>query len=181
MALKPCRECGAQVSTKVEICPRCGVHSPTASNPIVALDPSDDSKQDMQHKRLFVVVMIVVIAVLWLLLPKDLWSPKEPGCRTDWTKCANDAELVDKYSGWTRVETECKSEADSRARYKTVWPPVPFGTFLKGNENVTSGIVVAIESDAQFQNGFGAMVRSRVACTYDLRAQRVISVDISER
>lgn len=29
MALKACRECGNQVSTKAEICPHCGVRSPT--------------------------------------------------------------------------------------------------------------------------------------------------------
>jgi hypothetical protein len=29
MALKPCRECGQQVSTDAETCPHCGVRSPT--------------------------------------------------------------------------------------------------------------------------------------------------------
>ena len=32
MALKPCRECGAQVSTEAEVCPHCGVRSPTAKS-----------------------------------------------------------------------------------------------------------------------------------------------------
>ncbi len=33
---------------------------------------------------------------------------------------------------------------------------------------------------AKFQNAVGTMVRSRVACTYDLRAQRVVNVVVSE-
>jgi hypothetical protein len=79
------------------------------------------------------------------------------------------------------VQFECKQEADKQARYKTEWPSIPFGAFLKGKQYVTSGTAIAIEPDAQFQNGFGAMVRSRVTCTYDLQAQRVMSVDISAR
>ena len=73
-------------------------------------------------------------------------------------------------------------ETDAQPRYgKSVWPSEVFKTFNKGNEYVTSGIAVAIEPDAQFQDRIGAMVRSRVTCTYDLRAQRVINVDISPR
>jgi len=31
MALKPCRECGTQVSTRAKTCPRCGIASPSTS------------------------------------------------------------------------------------------------------------------------------------------------------
>ena len=30
MAIRPCRECKAQVSTKAKVCPQCGVRDPTA-------------------------------------------------------------------------------------------------------------------------------------------------------
>jgi hypothetical protein len=58
---------------------------------------------------------------------------------------------------------------------------VKFGSFYRGNNYITSGIAVAIEDDAQFQNMYGAMVHSEVRCTYDLKAKRVIDVVISER
>ena len=32
----------------------------------------------------------------------------------------------------------------------------------------------------KFQNGVGAMVRSRVTCQYDLRTKEVVSVSIAE-
>src|ERR1700674_1936975 len=32
MALKACRECGAQVSTEAETCPHCGVRAPTLAS-----------------------------------------------------------------------------------------------------------------------------------------------------
>ena len=53
-----------------------------------------------------------------------------------------------------------------------------FGTFLKGNDYVKTGRVVVIEPDARFQNGFGAMARSRVECTYDLNTDKVLRVQL---
>lgn len=86
------------------------------------------------------------------------------------------------YSGWTKVQVSCKEQANSQASYGTPeWPWIPFGSFLDGTDYVTSGTAVAIERDAQFQNGFGAMVHSRVTCLYDLAADKVMSVTISPR
>jgi hypothetical protein len=41
--------------------------------------------------------------------------------------------------------------------------------------------VTLIERDAQFQNGFGAMVHSQVICKYDMKEKTVLDVTISER
>ena len=87
---------------------------------------------------------------------------------------------MNQYSGWSLTKVECKQAANDRAKYGSPeWPWLAFSTFYKGNNYVTSGIAVAIERDAQFSNGFGAMVHSRVTCTYDLRAKRVTDVDVS--
>jgi len=103
-------------------------------------------------------------------------------CRSDWNKCANNEQLVNNYKDWTLAQVKCKQAANEEARYgDPVWPWLPFGSFYPGKDYVTSGIAVAIEPNAQFQNGFGAMVHSRVICTYDLRAQRVIRIDIVPR
>ncbi|MGH9806371.1 MAG: hypothetical protein ACRD9W_03780 [Terriglobia bacterium] len=100
-------------------------------------------------------------------------------CKSDWTKCSDNEDLVNNYSDWTKVQVECKEEANSEAKYGTPeWPWLPFGSFLKGTDYSTSGIATAIEADAQFQNGFGAMVHSTVTCRYDLRAQKVLDVSI---
>ena len=69
-------------------------------------------------------------------------------------------------------------EANNQARYSDpTWPWLSFGSFYGGKEYVTSGIAIVIEPDAKFQNGFGAMVGSRVMCTYDFRNEKVISVN----
>jgi hypothetical protein len=56
-----------------------------------------------------------------------------------------------------------------------------FSSFNSGTNYSSTGIATLIESDAKFQNGFGAMVRSRVVCQYDLRTKKVINVSISDR
>ena len=55
-----------------------------------------------------------------------------------------------------------------------------FQGFSEGKTYVQSGLVVAIEPEAKFPNSAGAMIRSRVTCTYDLRTRRVVNVAVSE-
>ncbi|MGC1592012.1 MAG: hypothetical protein WA770_18105, partial [Pseudolabrys sp.] len=73
---------------------------------------------------------------------------------------------------------------DRGNRGSKIWYPdmafVPFQSFNEGKTYVESGLAVAIEPDARFQNAGGTLVRSRVTCTYDLRAQRVVNVVVSE-
>jgi len=173
MALKPCRECGAQVSTEAEVCPHCGVRSPTAT--------STATVNPIAKRAVLVVIGLFVASSVLTMLTKSPPSLAPSTCASDWARCASNEELAKNYNRWWDVRRECKREADARARYKTEWPWEAFGTFNVGNSYIASGKAVAIEPEAQFQNGFGAMVRSRVTCTYDLRADRVISVDISPR
>ena len=53
MALKPCRECGKEVSTKAKTCPQCGVPHPTSQ-----LDPG--TKQALGCLALIIVVVVIV-------------------------------------------------------------------------------------------------------------------------
>jgi hypothetical protein len=103
-------------------------------------------------------------------------------CHLDWSNCKNNEELVKNYTLLGEAKSSCKSEAKAQSHYgRTDWPWFPFETFIRGEDYVTSGIAVLIEPDAQIQNQSGAMVHSRVRCSYDLRAKRVMGVDISER
>lgn len=102
-------------------------------------------------------------------------------CRQDWSKCLDNDQLVNNYHDWVAVQAACKVEADGRAKYDTEWPWLAFSSYRKGKDYPTTGIAIAVEPDAKFQNGFGAKMRMRVTCTYDLRAKRVLDVDIFER
>jgi hypothetical protein len=107
--------------------------------------------------------------------------PATPSCKSDWTKCTDNSDMANNYGGWFDVKYDCKKQANDLAKYGTPeWPWLAFSSFYPGT-NYSTGIVTVIEPDAKFQNGFSAMVRSRVVCEYDLRAKRVINVSIGAR
>jgi hypothetical protein len=130
------------------------------------------------------IVALVALALFAhsFVPPKETpMPPKNEQCESDWTKSADDAEIVRSYKGWLDVQVACRIAAIETARHGApTWPFVPFQSFNEGKTYVESGLVVAIEPDAKFQNAGGTMVRSRVTCTYDLRAQRVVNVVVSE-
>src|SRR5262249_54780087 len=110
--------------------------------------------------------------------PPPLRDP--PSYKTDCAHCGDNADLVNHYERWINIQVECKLEAERQARYGTpTWPWLAFSGFVKGKSYITSGKAVAVENDARFQNGFGAMVHSTVVCTYDLRANRVLKLAIA--
>jgi hypothetical protein len=52
MALTPCRECGANISAEAEVCPNCGVRSPT--------------RNDEGHRR-GIIAIILILGFAWIL------------------------------------------------------------------------------------------------------------------
>jgi hypothetical protein len=48
---------------------------------------------------------------------------------------------------------------------------------LKGRSYIANGAAILFAKDAQYMNGFGAMMHVMVKCTYDLKAD-VASVEI---
>ena len=98
------------------------------------------------------------------------------GCKSEWVKCADKSKF-----DLSRVRSACKREAAKRARYGTPeWPEFPFMLSRADIDPVLTGIVKLLEEYAKFQNVYGAMARSRVDCEYDLLADRVTDLTISE-
>jgi len=105
-------------------------------------------------------------------------------CSSNWKICADNADLANNNTDYgVKAKVACKMAAEDMAKYGTPeWPWLSsFGTFLKGDDYLKTGIVTLIERDAGFKNAFNATVRSRVTCTYDLNTNRVIDVEISDR
>jgi hypothetical protein len=107
-------------------------------------------------------------------------------CKNDWHMCADNSDLFNNNSGAYRIHSACMDAAGKLARYgEPKWPYWlnigNFGRFYKGDNYVTSGRVTAIEPNAQFQNGFGAMVHVEVTCIYDLNAGKVIDIQLNEQ
>jgi hypothetical protein len=110
------------------------------------------------------------------------YNAQKSACRDDWRRCADNAQLVNDWSGWTKVQVDCKLAANDKARFgDPEWPWLPFGSFYKGRDYIDKGKAVAVETDAKFQNGFGAKMRVRVTCFYNLVSAQVEEVLITER
>jgi hypothetical protein len=109
-------------------------------------------------------------------------KPTPATCKSDWKLCADNSDLVNNWSDWSRVQVACKYAANDLARYgNPEWPWLSFSRFQVGTDYITTGKVVAIEPDAKFQNAFGAKLRVRVVCHYDIATKKVDDVFITER
>jgi hypothetical protein len=178
MPLIKCPACWKEISAQAASCPNCG--HPLAKS--AANEPQSKLGLGWLAATLGAVGLVSLSIVLGSGDHTAKPTAQDDACRYDWTKCVNNEQLVNHYSDWSHVQVECKHAANDRAKYGNPnWPWGYFETFRGGNDYVTSGVAIAVEPDVQFSNGFGGMVRSRVTCTYDLRAKRVTNVDVSAR
>ena len=181
MALKPCRECGQQVSTDAETCPHCGVRSPTAT-------------RGLYWGRIAAVLLVLIgIAALFnsgsgdkskgsAEKPKPEENPQMTECRSDWTKCTDNKAFVNDSGRWLNVKVRCGIATEERVRYGSPkWPSGIFGSYLEGDSYIKTGIVEALEPDVQIQNQFGAWEHMQVECKYDIKTKTVLDITIMSK
>jgi hypothetical protein len=173
-----CRECSAKVWRNAEYCDHCGVRYPAKGG---LLTEGPDQVGGKSYFR--GIAILFAIGVLgWIGVSLGSGS-SAPSCKSNWTLCIDNADLVNNYIESNPIaQVDCQIQAEQSAKYgDPKFPSLAFDTFHVGNDYVRTGIATLIEPNAQFQNGFGAMVHSEVTCTYDLRAKHVLSVDVSPR
>jgi hypothetical protein len=110
---------------------------------------------------------------------KDVGGPvsNPSACKADWSRCTDNSDLMNNNDGMYSARRQCKSAATDLATYGTPeFPWQAFIAFAKGSDYITTGITRLIETEAKFQNGFGAMRHMRVTCTFDLRHNKVTDV-----
>lgn len=195
MPLIGCPDCRTKVSDKAAACPRCGYpiagsgsYDPTAAERAQRLLNDQPRDEDAPTKSKgggcagVTALMLIGIVVLIVIGSRQEATDKaNPTCRTDWRLCADNSDLINNFTDISRGQVSCKMEAEKLAKYGTPkWPWLSFSTFRKGNEYVQTGVAILIEKDAQFQNGFGAMVHSTVTCKYDLKSQTVLDAVVSQ-
>lgn len=167
MAIRPCKECGKDVSTRATSCPHCGA-------PV--------SQQKNGCLPVLGIGVCVVVGAVWLFNIDDAGPPPGPSCKSDWKLCADNSALMNEPHWSLTISSKCKAAANERARFGSpTWPWLPFSTFNGGRGYIDTGLAIAIEPDGQIQNQFGAMVHSRVECTFDLGSQSVSDIEVQER
>jgi hypothetical protein len=126
--------------------------------------------------RLIGILLLVGIVAFGLSRPSP---PAAPSCKSDWTLCSDNADLVNHYDKMLDAKIYCQIEANKLANYGTpVWGPEIgiFSRFKTGNDSPRTGIVRLVDDDVQFSNMFGGMQYSMVSCKYDLANKRVLDV-----
>jgi hypothetical protein len=110
-------------------------------------------------------------------------SPAKPPpatCATEYTACKDNGDLVNNYGKISDAQVACKVATDENVKYGNPdWPWLPFGSYVPGNTYAKAGVVRLAEKGVQIQNGFGAMVHSQVVCDYDLKAKKVVMLNIN--
>ena len=66
MALRTCRECGAKVRVRDDICENCGVHFPAAINPITVLGKSGDALENFARRGAFALIVVVLFGIVFI-------------------------------------------------------------------------------------------------------------------
>jgi hypothetical protein len=194
MPLIKCPERRKNVSDKAAACPYCGHpiagygdYDPTAAERAQRLlrsEPTNDDGQTQKNSSgcsgLLILVLIGIVALIVIGSYQDGGNKITPTCKSDWHLCSDNADLINNYAEITRGQAYCKIEAEKLAKYGTPkFPWLAFSTFSRGSDYVKTGIVILLEKDAQFQNGFGAMVHSTVTCRYNLNLKEVLDASVT--
>ena len=184
VALIECPECRNEVSDKAAACPHCGhpIADPAAPSRIERLLQEKPEAPEKAKGGCGLASLLGLIAIGAILIIAGVSGNKEsskPACKSDWHLCADNEDLVNNYSGIISAKVDCKFEAAKLARYgDPKFPFSSFGRFYIGKDYMTTGVMILLEKDAQFQNGFGAMVHSTVTCKYDLARKQVLDVNV---
>lgn len=84
MALKPCRECGTEVSTEAESCPRCGIARPAKADGLMDIRPGNGAgNYAAKKKRRRWGLWLGVGIVLFWLFGGFIWVLNVMGVDTD--------------------------------------------------------------------------------------------------
>ena len=95
-------------------------------------------------------------------------------CQSDWRQCADNGMLINNYQGMARAKAACQIQAEKLAKYgDPQWDWAKFGTYFKGTDYVSKGVIRIQDSNVKFQNGFGAWRRTTIECFYDLKSESV--------
>lgn len=157
MALKPCKECGKEISTEAKACPHCGKKNPT-------------SAAGLSRGAIGFLVLIIVIAFAAAIEKNDAPTPAPE------TPAAIAAE---KAHDSINLQLEVAKQMCHDAAMKSLKSPATAQfhdeeTYFKDLGKSRSHIQLQVDA----QNSFGALVRTTVDCKTRQTAKNVILTSI---
>ncbi len=179
MAMTKCSECGHDVSTLAAACPGCGAPAPkdppaTPSEFVKSLDLN----QKMSTSS--IVWGLIFVAVLLFLGGTAAWAPTA-GTLDAPLRCSDEGDAVCIFHrGGVGLIVACKMAVEQQAKYDFHWVDgINTLLFTKVAWSDQAAGVLSVYGDAiEMKNGYGAMLRTSYACTYDMKSKRAVAADV---
>lgn len=163
MALKSCTECGNQVSTEAETCPKCGARVKRKTAGIGTL-------------LLVVLGLPIVVAVIEDSGRTQPTSP--PPEKLEGEECLADLKCAGELAS-DRAYNTCIASIERQAKHVPRWRDgARFAHFAWTDQ--PGGSVDLIGDALELQNSFGAWSRHAYRCTVDVQGNTVTNVQIFE-
>jgi RNA polymerase subunit RPABC4/transcription elongation factor Spt4 len=150
MALKPCKECGKEISTEAKVCPNCGKKNPTASE---------------SHNWVWVAALIVVLILAVNIFGSRTSSPP-PKPKTPEQIAREDSlhasELRQKAidQQLTAAQLLCRQAAEKSLKSPSTAQFHDGDTYFKDLGKGRSHIQLQVDAE----NSFGASLRTTIDC-----------------
>jgi hypothetical protein len=172
MALKPCKECKQEVSTKAKSCPHCGAKNPTVSG------------KETAQGCLGIIVLSIIIAVVVNSCGDDdaTTKPKEPA-KTPKEIAAENAACRQDLQCWATkhiitAQVYCPDLIENLAKYQFEWTDgwvdSKFTHFSWKDK--TAGTITYFGDKLKLQNGFGAFQNYTYSCLVDTNTDSILDI-----
>ena len=178
MALKPCRECKAKVSSEAKICPNCGISKP--------------AKHSKSSTVIFIMLALVIAIPVFSGKNEDVsnktkLSPEQQeefdyqeACSEDYKVCKNNTDIVNINTKLNnKIVAACIVASENNAISEVDWggfTSVNFGSFVPGDSGLQENKIVVIDESAMYTNKFGAKIKATTTCVYNLKENEVENV-----
>ncbi|MEI9916364.1 MAG: hypothetical protein WDN29_11785 [Methylovirgula sp.] len=110
-------------------------------------------------------------------------SNPETRCTENWKMCRDNADLVNYSSKADDARHACIAAVNEAGKYGhpkwcSGWLCEDFANYETGTNAPDDGLITLIDDHVQMQNGSGARIHSTTYCTYNIRTDKVVTLNI---
>ncbi|WP_155920695.1 hypothetical protein [Methylobacter luteus] len=178
-----CKECGHQVSDKADKCPSCGIKMPKRYSFIesmgfilfggfVVFYFATNDNETKYHKE-----PVVTQAVTTEPAPKE---PVKLSCATDWKLCKTTSDLINENKEMAiQIQVACKMASEEKHTQSIDWGGFfspNFSSYIPEDFSGDKKEVTVIDDVAMYENIYGAKVKTKTLCVYNLNTMKAVTV-----
>jgi hypothetical protein len=188
-----CKECGNKVSDKADKCPSCGIKITKSRSFIKSLIDSfirivffiflgfvgllyffADSDKKSKYDKEPIATRIVDSEPEFATTQKE---PVKPSCATDWKLCKTTDDLINKNNVLSiQIQVACKMEAEKQHNQSIDWGGFlspNFSSYIPEDLSGDRKEITVIDDVAMYENIYGAKVKTKTLCVYNLNDMKV--------